>query len=89
MYMDEESAEEWRLADEEVRKNLPLGVKLARTLRGHSQWIGQIAWSPDGRMLASPSADGTIRFWDAETGMCLRKLSGHKKIVLCAAFDPT
>ena len=42
-------------ADDEVRKNLPPGVKLVRTLRGHTGWIGRIAWSPDGRMPASPS----------------------------------
>lgn len=53
----------WQRADDEVRKNLPPGVKLLRTLRGHTDTIGRIAWSPDGRLLASPSADGTIRLW--------------------------
>jgi WD40 repeat protein len=60
--------EEWQRADDEVRKKLPPGVKLLRTLRGHTGYIGRIAWSPDGRLLASPSADETIRLWDAETG---------------------
>jgi WD40 repeat protein len=35
-------------------------------------WIGRIAWSPDGGMLASTSGDKTIRVWNAETGECLR-----------------
>jgi class 3 adenylate cyclase/GTPase SAR1 family protein len=79
----------WQRADDEVRKNLPPGVKLLRTLRGHRRWIGRIAWSPDGQLLASPSADGTIRLWDAETGECLRTLEGHTGMVHSAAFDTT
>jgi WD40 repeat protein len=81
--------EEWQRADDEVRKKLPPGVKLVRTLRGHSSWIGRIAWSPDGRMLASPSADMKIRLWDAETGGCFRTLKGHAREVTSVAFDPT
>ncbi len=79
---------EHRWADEEVGKKLPPGVKLVRTLRGHTDLIGRIAWSPDGRMLASPSMDTTVRLWDAETGECLRTLEGHKKRVINAAFEP-
>ena len=70
--MADDSSEQHRRADEEVRKKLPPGVKLVRTLRGHTEFIGRIAWSPDGRILASPSGDGTIRLWDTETGECLR-----------------
>jgi small GTP-binding protein len=79
--------EQWRRADEELRKGLPPGVMLVRTLRGHAGWIGRIAWSPDGRMLASPSEDKTIRLWDAETGECLHTLRGHKRAVWSVAFD--
>jgi small GTP-binding protein len=80
--------EQWRRADESVRRDLPRGVKLVRTLRGHTEWIGRIAWSPDGRMLASPSADRTIRLWDAPTGECLRTLRGHEGDVNIVAFHP-
>lgn len=44
------------------------GVTLRLTLRGHSNWIGRIAWSPDGKWLASPSKVDTTRIWDAVTG---------------------
>src|SRR6185312_5043484 len=74
---------------EDAPLNLPPGVTLVRTLRGHTDWIGRIAWSPDGRMLASPSADKTIRLWDADTGRLLRILKGHTAEVNSVAFDPT
>jgi WD40 repeat protein/class 3 adenylate cyclase len=70
-------------------RDLPPGVKLLRTLRGHSDQVARIAWSPDGRVLASPSADKTIRLWDAETGECLRTLEGHVGMVYSVAFEPT
>lgn len=75
-------------AGEKSRDNLPPGVKLVRTLRGHTGFVGRIAWSPDGRILASPSDDATIRLWDIETGDCLRTLEGHQAGVWTAAFDP-
>lgn len=75
---EQDQKDEWRRADDEVRKSLPPGVKLVRTLRGHTGWIGRIAWSPDGRMLATPAADNTIRLWDAETGECLHTPEGPK-----------
>jgi small GTP-binding protein len=89
MRLSDGSIEKWLRADDKVRKNLPPGVKLVLTLRGHTNTIGRIAWSPDGRMLASPSVDRTIRLWDVETGECLRTLKGHKGIVYSVAFDPT
>lgn len=89
MRMDDSSAEQWQRADEEVRKNLPPGVKLVRTLRGHTHFIGRIAWSPDGKILASSSEDKTIRLWDAKTGKCLRMLKAHKSRVQSVDFDPT
>ena len=60
-----------------------------RTLRGHTRPIGRIAWSPDGRMLASPSQDATVRIWDAETGECMRVIDGHKDKVWDLAYDPS
>ena len=51
----ENQEEQWQRADEAVRKKLPPGVKLASTLQGHTGTIGRIAWSADGRMLASLS----------------------------------
>ncbi len=64
------------------------GVRLRLTLRGHKSWISRIAWSPDGRWLASPSDDNTIRIWDAVTGKMVRTLEGHTKEVWSVAWSP-
>ena len=66
----------------------PSGFKLRHTLPGHEDVIFRIAWSPDGRMLASPSADKTIRLWDVETGELCRTLTGHTQSVLSVAWSP-
>lgn len=68
---------------------MPPGVKLVRTLRGHSGYISRIAWSPDGRLLATPSEDKTIRLWNAETGECLHTLESQNEGLYSAAFDVT
>jgi len=64
------------------------GFTLRQVLRGHITRIGRIAWSPDGAYLASPSADRTIRIWDAVTGFCVRTLQGHTDRVYSVAWSP-
>ena len=64
------------------------GLTLKRILRGHTSWIGRIAWSPDGKFLASPSDDETIRIWDVEQGACLKVLNGHKDTVVSVSWSP-
>jgi WD40 repeat protein len=67
---------------------LPPGFKLRHILRGHTGEIRRIAWSPEGRRLASPSSDRTVRVWDTETGKLLHVLSGHDGIIYSAAWSP-
>lgn len=44
--------------------------------------------SPDGRWIASASADGTAKIWDAQTGEHLDTLVGHMAGVSCLAWAP-
>lgn len=43
-------------------------IKVKQCLRGHKNFIHQIAWSPNGNSIATVSRDNTIRIWDSVTG---------------------
>lgn len=47
-----------------------------------------VAFDPAGKMLASGSADNTVKLWEVESGKLLRTLEGHEGVVLNVAFDP-
>src|SRR5262249_14607604 len=57
------------------------------TLAGHSKTIEDLAFSPDGRLIASASLDRTIRIWDGESYE-LRTTLSHERPVLGLAFHP-
>ena len=71
-----------------TRRDLPPGVKLLRTLKGHEGIVLSVASDPQGEMLASGSADKTVKLWEASSGKLLRTLEGHKGAVWSVAFDP-
>jgi small GTP-binding protein len=74
--------------NEVMRPELPPGVKLLRTLEGHRGVVHSVAFDPQGGMLASGSADATVKLWDVESGNLLRTLEDHQYMVNCLAFDP-
>jgi WD40 repeat protein len=61
--------------------------RLRQVLRGHTDEVFSVAFSPDGRTLASSSPDRVIRLWDARTGQERASLTGHKDWVYCIAFS--
>ncbi len=65
------------------------GVKERDRLQGHNGSIYNVAFSPDGKRLASGSLDKTIKLWNVETGKeILPRLSEHKRKVYNVIFNP-
>jgi uncharacterized protein with WD repeat len=60
---------------------------LDRTLKGHSGWVTGVAFSSDGRRLASGSWDQTVKFWDVPTGEELNTVGKKVKEVQALAFS--
>jgi len=57
------------------------------SLVAHRQTYG-VAFSPDGRLLATGGQDGIVRFWDPMSGQELAQLPGHKSCVNQLSFSP-
>jgi WD40 repeat protein len=55
------------------------GKALWQQTEAHNGEVYEVAFSPDGKTLASASRDGTIKLWDAATGKLQRTLKGHGK----------
>jgi WD40 repeat protein len=68
----------WRIAPAALQLaplgEIPAAVELRAELRGHSNAVEMVRFSPNGRRLYSASKDETIREWDVATGACLRTL---------------
>jgi WD40 repeat protein len=59
-----------------------------RVLRGHSKAVFNVAFSPDGLLLASASVDSTVQLWDIRAASRLATLRGHADSVEAVAFSP-
>ena len=51
-------------------------------------WIGGIAFSPDGSFLVSGSRDNTMKFWEIPSGKLMRTVKAHSGWVRAVTFSP-
>jgi len=67
--------------------------RVLNSLRGHAQIVESVAYSPDGKLLASGGMDGFVRVWDTPTGRELESFEPTRKSrrarrVMSLGFSP-
>jgi hypothetical protein len=68
--------------------NAAAGARELRTLSGHTSSVTVIAFSSDGRTIATGSFDSTVKLWEAATGRELKTLAGHTLTINALGFSP-
>ncbi len=63
-------------------------VRMGTVRLRHAGRIESLAFSPDGKLVASAGSERTIRIWDLATGKQLLKIVGDQQQVNAAAFPP-
>lgn len=72
----------WRLSEDYSSK------ECVRTIRGHLMPVLTMAYDATGTLVATGSADRTVRVWDIERGYCTHNFKEHTEIVQHLKFHP-
>ena len=84
-----EAAQATLLSPPEQQSHPPLPSSFSgRVVGEHRDRVLSVVWSPDGKRLASASADNTTKVWDVASGRELRPLTGHRDFVWSVAWNP-
>lgn len=66
-------------------------TQIIATFKGHTEPVYSVAFTPDGKYLATGSFDNTIKLWEVATGKEAKTYggpTGHQKMVMCVAVSP-
>ncbi|MDB5335907.1 MAG: repeat-containing protein [Planctomycetaceae bacterium] len=64
----------------------PPAAMPAKTLAGHTRWVRDLAYTPDGTRLVSVSDDRSVRVWNLADGKALHTLTGHTDWIMALAI---
>jgi eukaryotic-like serine/threonine-protein kinase len=77
---------EWRYLEGQCHHDL---ISMDHATSPNGSWsVTGVQYSPEGRVVASTSRDGTVRLWDPATGRLIKVLGRHTHAAFALAFHP-